>query len=166
MAGAKFLPIPVWMDTRVFVFEADGRLIGASPALLGSARGDASAPGIGTRELSKIRPGADGCGRSLRCSAGPQPWGRRCPVGGLRRRSRASPRACGQQPVSIFPNSAIRAIALGRRSQHDRAAQRLARRSVLRVGKEHVPQRSSKRGLARALHRASLRRSDKRADGV
>lgn len=43
-------------DTRVFVFGAQGRLVGATPALLGLARGDDSAPGIGDRKLSEIRP--------------------------------------------------------------------------------------------------------------
>jgi hypothetical protein len=42
-------------DAKVFVFDADGRLRGAAPALLGIARGDDSIPGIGDRELSKIR---------------------------------------------------------------------------------------------------------------
>jgi hypothetical protein len=40
----------------VLVFTPDGSLIGAAPALLGSAHGDVSAPGIGTRPLAKIRP--------------------------------------------------------------------------------------------------------------
>ncbi len=43
-------------DARVFVFDADGRLRGAAPALVGLARGDDSVPGIGDRELSGIRP--------------------------------------------------------------------------------------------------------------
>jgi hypothetical protein len=41
---------------RVFVFDAQGELRGAAAALLGQARGDDSAPGIGDRELSAIRP--------------------------------------------------------------------------------------------------------------
>lgn len=41
---------------KVFVFEADGKLRGAAPALLGLARGDDSVPGIGERALSDIRP--------------------------------------------------------------------------------------------------------------
>ncbi|MDB5963955.1 MAG: hypothetical protein JWQ72_455 [Polaromonas sp.] len=41
---------------RVFVFSAQGRLLGAAPALLGLARGDHSIPGIGQRKLSTIRP--------------------------------------------------------------------------------------------------------------
>ena len=44
------------VDARVFVFDADGRLRGAAPALLGLARGDDSIPGIGDRKLSDIRP--------------------------------------------------------------------------------------------------------------
>lgn len=41
---------------EVFVFGADGQFRGAAPALLGSAHGDHSAPGVGDRELSRIRP--------------------------------------------------------------------------------------------------------------
>jgi hypothetical protein len=40
----------------VQVFDAGGRLVGAAPALLGLAVGDDSAPGIGKRKLSAIRP--------------------------------------------------------------------------------------------------------------
>lgn len=40
----------------VFVFDADGRLQGAAPALLGLARGDDAVPGIGNRPLSAILP--------------------------------------------------------------------------------------------------------------
>lgn len=43
-------------DAKVFVFNAGGQLSGASPALLGLALGDESAPGIGNRKLQKIRP--------------------------------------------------------------------------------------------------------------
>lgn len=43
-------------NAKVFVFDANGRLRGAAPALLGSARGDGSVPGIGERPLSSIRP--------------------------------------------------------------------------------------------------------------
>lgn len=43
-------------DAKVFVFDAGGRLQAAAPALLGQARGDDSAPGIGDRPLSSIRP--------------------------------------------------------------------------------------------------------------
>jgi hypothetical protein len=40
---------------KVFVFHADGSLRGASPALLGLARGDHAVPGIGDRELWDIK---------------------------------------------------------------------------------------------------------------
>ena len=41
---------------NVFVFDGRGQLLGATSALLGLARGDDSAPGIGNRKLSDIRP--------------------------------------------------------------------------------------------------------------
>jgi hypothetical protein len=44
------------ISAKVFVFDVDGQLRGASPALLGLARGDDSIPGIGDRMLSDIRP--------------------------------------------------------------------------------------------------------------
>lgn len=44
------------LDGRVFVFDAQGKLRGASPALVGSARGDQAAADIGTRQISAIRP--------------------------------------------------------------------------------------------------------------
>ncbi len=43
-------------DAKVFVFDADGRIRGAAPALLGLSRGDDSVPGIGDRAMSSIRP--------------------------------------------------------------------------------------------------------------
>jgi hypothetical protein len=43
-------------DAKVFVFDADGRIRGAAPALLGLAVGDDAVPGIGNRALSTIRP--------------------------------------------------------------------------------------------------------------
>lgn len=43
-------------DATVFVFRPDGTLRQSAPALLGSATGDDSAPGIGDRPLSSIRP--------------------------------------------------------------------------------------------------------------
>lgn len=43
-------------EAKVFVFTADGRLRGATAALLGLALGDESVPGIGDRALSSIRP--------------------------------------------------------------------------------------------------------------
>ena len=44
------------VNAKVFVFKPDGRLSGATPALLGLARGDDSSPGIGDRPLASIRP--------------------------------------------------------------------------------------------------------------
>lgn len=44
------------IDAKVFVFNADGRLRGAAPVLLGLTKGDESVPGIGTRKLASIRP--------------------------------------------------------------------------------------------------------------
>lgn len=41
---------------RVFVFNAQGGLAGADAALLGMARGDHTAPGIGDMRISAIRP--------------------------------------------------------------------------------------------------------------
>jgi len=43
-------------SAKVFVFNPDGRLRGASPALLGLTPGDDVVPGIGNRKLSTIRP--------------------------------------------------------------------------------------------------------------
>jgi hypothetical protein len=43
-------------DARLFVFDRDGALLGATPALLGFAPGDHSVPGIGEREPSQILP--------------------------------------------------------------------------------------------------------------
>lgn len=44
------------VDSKVFVFDAKGRLRGASSALVGLAPGDDSVPGIGNRKMSTIRP--------------------------------------------------------------------------------------------------------------
>lgn len=43
-------------SAQVFVFAANGRLAGAAPALLGLARGDDSAPGVGQRVAQGITP--------------------------------------------------------------------------------------------------------------
>jgi len=40
----------------VFVFDAQSHFVGTTPALLGSAPGDESDPGVGDRELSAIAP--------------------------------------------------------------------------------------------------------------
>ena len=41
---------------KVFVFGPEGRLLGATTALLGLAHGDDTVPGIGDRKLASIRP--------------------------------------------------------------------------------------------------------------
>lgn len=41
---------------RIHVFSAQAQWLGSAPVLLGAALGDRSAPGIGQRPLSKIRP--------------------------------------------------------------------------------------------------------------
>lgn len=44
------------VDAEVFVYAPDGWLRGAAPVLLGLARGDDSAPGVGDKDLSAITP--------------------------------------------------------------------------------------------------------------
>ena len=44
------------VNARIFVFDAQGQIRGASSVLLGLAVGDHSVPGIGQRKLSSIRP--------------------------------------------------------------------------------------------------------------
>lgn len=43
-------------QAKLYVFAPTGRLIGASPILLGLARGDDSAPGIGDKPIAAVRP--------------------------------------------------------------------------------------------------------------
>lgn len=43
-------------SAALFVFSAEGRLVGATPALLGLAPGDHEVPGIGQRPVSQILP--------------------------------------------------------------------------------------------------------------
>lgn len=43
-------------DARVWVFDPKGKLISATPALLGSAIGDHTVPGIGDRPLALVKP--------------------------------------------------------------------------------------------------------------
>jgi len=43
-------------DARLFVFDAGGRILGATPALLGLAPGDHSLPGVGDRDPSELLP--------------------------------------------------------------------------------------------------------------
>lgn len=44
------------VNAQVFAFDRDGSLLGATPVLLGLARGDIAPPGIGDRPLSTITP--------------------------------------------------------------------------------------------------------------
>jgi hypothetical protein len=55
-AGGLPFAIVDKVDSRVFVFDADGHLRGASPALVGAAHGDVSVPDIGNRAISSIQP--------------------------------------------------------------------------------------------------------------
>lgn len=45
-------------NTRVYLFDAGGRIQGEAPALLGMARGDHTVPGIGDREYADMPPEA------------------------------------------------------------------------------------------------------------
>lgn len=45
------------VQARVWIFTAEGRVLGQTAALLGLAIGDDSVPGIGKRRLATIRPG-------------------------------------------------------------------------------------------------------------
>jgi hypothetical protein len=54
-AGQPFAVVDK-QQARIYVFGADGRLAGSTPVLLGQARGDGSAPGVGTRVLTGIPP--------------------------------------------------------------------------------------------------------------
>jgi hypothetical protein len=42
-------------DAQLYVFDTQGKLKGTTPVLLGKARGDDSAPGIGTKPLSLVK---------------------------------------------------------------------------------------------------------------
>lgn len=54
-AGLPFVIIDKH-ESRVFVFGTQGQLLGATPALVGSARGDHSVPGIGSKPIASIKP--------------------------------------------------------------------------------------------------------------
>ncbi len=54
-AGMSFVIVDK-QQARVFVFHPTGQLSGATPALMGSAKGDNSVPGIGERQMSAILP--------------------------------------------------------------------------------------------------------------
>jgi hypothetical protein len=44
------------LAARIHVFSAQAQWLGSAPVLLGAARGDHSAPGIGQRPLAQVRP--------------------------------------------------------------------------------------------------------------
>jgi hypothetical protein len=54
-AGMPFVIVDK-VRSRVFVFDGEGKLLGAAAALLGLALGDASPPGIGQRKMASLRP--------------------------------------------------------------------------------------------------------------
>ena len=54
-AGRPFAVVDK-LQAQIHVFGADGKLHGSAPVLLGLARGDVSAPGVGRRVLSGIAP--------------------------------------------------------------------------------------------------------------
>ena len=55
-AGGKPFMIVDKQAANLFVFDATGRLLGAAPVLVGLARGDDSAPGVGDVALASISP--------------------------------------------------------------------------------------------------------------
>jgi hypothetical protein len=55
-AGGKPFMIVDKRLARVFIFDGAGEMLGATPALLGSAIGDDSTPGVGSLPLSRITP--------------------------------------------------------------------------------------------------------------
>lgn len=54
-ANADFIIVDK-RDAKAYVFDAEARLRGASPVLLGFAVGDDSVPGIGVRPIAEVRP--------------------------------------------------------------------------------------------------------------
>jgi hypothetical protein len=55
-AGRHAIIVVDKKDARVYVFGPDGKLRDSAPALLGSARGDDSYPGIGDKPLDQVKP--------------------------------------------------------------------------------------------------------------
>jgi hypothetical protein len=53
--GVPFMVVDK-IAAKVFVYDAQGLLLGVTPALLGITPGDESSPGVGDRELSDIKP--------------------------------------------------------------------------------------------------------------
>ncbi len=92
---------------RVFVFQSDGKLGGATPALMGSAIGDDSVPGIGERELSAILP-----------HERTTPAGRFVSVPGVN--------AAGEDIIWVDYNAAVSMHRVRTKNQKERRAERLA----------------------------------------
>jgi hypothetical protein len=97
-------------DARIYVFEASGRLSSASSALLGQARGDHSAPGVGERtqagadrRMSARHPLVDSCRNPTQSR-----W-RAGPMGRLLHRPGHSPRSPGCAPDSRAKRGSLRA---------------------------------------------------------
>jgi hypothetical protein len=55
-ADARPFMIVDKLAAKVFAYDADGRLLGSAPVLVGLAPGDDSAPGVGDLQLSAIAP--------------------------------------------------------------------------------------------------------------
>ena len=53
--GRPFIVIDK-IGAEVFLYDSAGQFMGKAPALLGSAAGDDSTPGVGDRELNEIKP--------------------------------------------------------------------------------------------------------------
>ncbi len=54
--GAQPFAVVDKAEALLYVFASTGRLVGASPVLLGLARGDDSVPGIGDKPIAAVRP--------------------------------------------------------------------------------------------------------------
>lgn len=54
-AGQPFVIVDK-LQSRVYVFDGQGRLAGTAPALLGLALGDGTVPGLGARPMASILP--------------------------------------------------------------------------------------------------------------
>lgn len=92
---------------RVLLFDPSGRLLGSTPVLLGYARGDDSAPGIGQRPISAVR-----------ASERTTPAGRFVAEPGRN--------ALGEQVIWVDYNAAVSMHRVRLTQQHERRAQRLA----------------------------------------
>ena len=54
--GSRAVVVVDKQEARVYAFDRAGRLLGATPALLGSARGDHTVPGIGDKPIAQVLP--------------------------------------------------------------------------------------------------------------